>query len=86
MSVVALNDKSISVATLLAQIADCPDTDAVVAIIRSEGCWRVCWTSAIDLGGLSLAAVKLLNDVQVEMHRDDAQLGPGLTGPEKPAA
>lgn len=83
MSVATLNNKSVSVKVLLAQIAEHDDLDAVVAVVRVNGCWRTAWTSAVDLGGLSLAALKLTYDVSAELHRDGDDLRPGLSGPEQ---
>jgi hypothetical protein len=86
MSVEPLNNKSVSVPVLLAQIAARDDLDAIVAVVRVDGRWRTAWTSGIDLGGLSMAAIKLHADVAQEMHRTEADPRPGLSGPEKESA
>ena len=70
MSVVALNDDSVSVEVLLNQIAaSTSPVDALVCVIRRDGRWETCWTSHVDLGNLSMATMKLLSDVTEEMHR-----------------
>ena len=83
MKVVSLDGSKVSVTTLLAQMAEYPDLDAVVAVVRVDGCWRTVWSTGIDLGGLSLAAVKLFNDVAIELHRPSDEPHPGFSAPEK---
>lgn len=85
MTVTALNDRSVGVSVLLAQIAEYGDElDAMVAVLRIDGCWRTVWTSGIDLGGLSMAAMKLSHDVTHEIHCADG-VRVGFSGPEKAA-
>jgi hypothetical protein len=67
--IVALRESEVSVETLLAQIADNADTDGLVAVVRLNGCWCTCWSAGVNLGGLSMASLKLTNDVMAEMHR-----------------
>lgn len=86
MTVVCLDERSVSVSALLAQIAEHPGVDAVVAVIRVDGCWRTVWTSGVNLGGLSMAAMKLMSDSMQEVHREDDAPRPGFSGSENSAA
>lgn len=56
--------------------------DGIVAVVRVDGCWRSVWTSNVLLSSLSMAALKLMNDVMVEMHRDSASPHVGFSGPK----
>lgn len=63
-------EKDTTVDVLLSQIRE-DGIDGLVAIVRLDGCWKTCWTSGIDLGGLSMAALKLQADVIHEIHRKE---------------
>ena len=76
----------VSVKALLGQMAENEEMDAFVAVIRVDGCWRTIWTSGLDLGGLSLAAMKLSYDASVELHRGEDAPRPGWTPDEKSPA
>jgi len=71
--------------TLLAQIADEPGTDAVVCVVRINGAWTTCWSSGekapLDLGGISMATLKLTCDVTSFIHTLDSN-AQGLTHTE----
>ena len=83
MTIEIFDPKKVSVPALLAQIAEYPDLDAVVAVVRVGGCWRTAWSTGIDLGGLSMASLKLTGDIIAELHRGDDEPRFGLTPPEK---
>ena len=61
----------VSPAALLASIAEREGMDAVIVVVRIDGCWGSCWSGGIDLGGMSMAALKLLYDVQSLINDDD---------------
>lgn len=86
MTVVCLDGSKVSVPTLLAQIAEYPGLDAVVAVVRVDGCWRTAWSSGVDLGGLSMASMKLTYDIQQELHREADDPRPGRSSSEKEPA
>lgn len=72
-----INDKVVPWRALLAQIADYEGVDAIVAVVRINGCWTTCWSSGenapLDNGGKSMAALKLLNDVTFSIHEAGGQ-------------
>lgn len=56
---------------LLAQIAEREGVEAVVMAVKIDGRWSTCWGSGeakLDLGSLSMAALKILRDVTVTLH------------------
>ena len=82
MKVEAISSNSVSPKVLLAQIAERDDVDSIVAVVRADGSWRSVWTSNVSLSSLSMAALKLMNDVMVEMHREGDSPHIGFSGPE----
>lgn len=66
----------VSPQALLAQIAERDGMEAVVAVVRVNGCWECCWSSGMDSGGLSMAAIKLLGDTQSWIHGDTSGWSP----------
>jgi hypothetical protein len=52
------------VTALLAAVAEQPELEAVVMVCRRAGRWQACWSSGLTAGGLSLAALMLLDAVQ----------------------
>ena len=75
MSVVALRESGVTVDVLISQIKEGETpVDGLVCVVRRDGCWQTCWTTGVDLGSLSMAAMKLFSDVTVEMHRPGNEL------------
>ena len=72
MSIEFLDEKKIHYKTLLAQVADREGVDAVVMVVRINNRWSTCWSDGADgglnLGGLSMAAMKLFHDIQLEIN------------------
>jgi hypothetical protein len=62
---------AVSPQALLAQIAEREGLDGFVGVVRVNGCWYSCWPDGLDHGALSMAAVKLLTDVQARMHGEE---------------
>ena len=79
MSKIAFIGDRISVPALAASIVDRDGVEAMVAVVRVDGCWECCWSSQIDGGSLSMAAMKLLYDVQRFLHGYERS---GWTPPE----
>jgi hypothetical protein len=44
--------------------------------VRVDGCWRTVWSAPSDMGGLSMAALKLMSDVQDLMHGTEVSWSP----------
>ena len=63
-----IDENSISPTVLLASVAEREDLEGVVVVAKCDGCWAVCWSKGVMLSGLSMAAVKLLADVQAQIH------------------
>jgi len=76
MSKIAFIGEHVSVAALFAQILEREKMEAVVAVVRVDGCWYSTWSSGIDNGGLSMAAIKLMSDVQGRMHDEPLTWSP----------
>ncbi|MGH9806521.1 MAG: hypothetical protein ACRD9W_04560 [Terriglobia bacterium] len=71
-----LNKEVISPAVLLAQVAEREGLEAVVILVRVNGCWISCQSSSVTTAGLSMAALKLLSDAQDLMHDVEASWSP----------
>jgi hypothetical protein len=76
IKIVPIGDR-ISPHTLLAQVAERDGLDAVVVVARVDGAWSVCWSTGMDLGGLSMASMKLTADVTDALHGEPAQMWTG---------
>lgn len=62
---------SINWRALLAQITERDGVDAIVVAVRIDDRWSTCWGSGegvLNNGSLSMAALKILGDVQAEIH------------------
>jgi hypothetical protein len=57
----------VSPRTLLHQVAAWDDVEQVVMVVRVDGRWRTFWSDS-NLGNMSMAALKLMNDLQDLMH------------------
>jgi len=82
--IVNLDPTKVNPTTLLAQIAEREGLEAVVAVVRVDGYWHVAWSSDVDNGGLSMAALKLMFDVSRALHGDYSS--PWTPPPEKEPA
>jgi hypothetical protein len=63
----SLRPNSLGWRTLLAQLADNDDVEAVVCVVRVGGAWHTCWSNERH-SGLAMAAMKLFADVTDWMH------------------
>jgi hypothetical protein len=71
-----LNLDEVSPRALLHQVAARDDVEQVVMVVRVDGCWRTVWSAPSDMGGLSMAALKLMSDVQDMMHGAEMSWSP----------
>ena len=81
-SKIAFLTKEISPHLLCAHIADTENLEMVVAVVRIDGHWRTTWSNGGDTASLSMAALKLMADIQDKMHGMDSTWSP----PEKESA
>lgn len=54
---------------LLHQILERDGVEAVMCVVRIDGCWHTCWSSE-TLAGTAMGAMKLFNDVLNDIHED----------------
>jgi hypothetical protein len=78
---VVLRPEKISVQALLHQVLEDSEVDGVIVVARRDGRWSTCWSTGINIGSLSMAALKLVHDTTEFMHE-----GGGEAEPEKEGA
>lgn len=62
--IAGLPGKQLPIKAVIAQILEQEKVDGLVCVVRIDGKWETTWGGDITLGSLSMAALKLLKDVQ----------------------
>lgn len=72
--VIILHPEKASALNVLAELSSREDLEAVVVVAKLDGAWRPCWSTDINLGGLSTAAMTLQAQVMREIAEQNDML------------
>ena len=65
----------VSPRALLGQVMGREGVDGVVIVVRIDDKWQSCWSSGVNMGGLSMAALALQHDVIATIYSEDSSDG-----------